>query len=698
MDLQPIDDLNEDCPRFGGPIVDIPPDQEPYGPMFESMQMPTAWHQFPWIKEQLWKVATGKGIKVAVLDTGYTKHEMGPDPLAARSFIQGQSWRDGNDHGCIAPTDEVYTSNCGLQAIETFFNRMSGVAHFLADGSIIKDISRYNIFTFSLDTSGDVPKQTRNRITHVHKLHHDGDVLEVAVNGETLTLTPWHPVYVEVSSGSKRRVAKKRADELKIGDKVCLMPKSGQSISEEMLQIPTSRNSFILLDENLAMWIGLLLTDGHLAKSQRSVQFSSADNRHIDLFVSLTEKVFGVTPKIYNHKTAKSARCSGDPWVVASAFMPIGSKSKTVELPELIAKSPRNVIESFFAGCIEGDGCVGGGRLRITTGSEKFASKVCRLLSSLGIRCSRSSQTGEKSNFGGGPWWVLRIGAWPELVKKLRVKKAKEVVAKGNFSSAITSITVKHYKGSLYDFTVEDSHNYIANGLVVSNTHCIGTVLCRRDAAGNSIGVAPDAQLIVGKVLSDQGSGGSNGIATGVRWAADQGAHIISMSLGGGGADAATNQAIDYAWSLGCIVNAAAGNSGYNGSNTIGWPAKYPNCLCCGSYAENGAISSFSSGGRELDWACPGSNVISFSTNGSGYRGMSGSSMATPWGSGLLACMMELRLRQGLPVFTSAQQVRDYFAKSLKDAGAPGFDVRFGHGRADGEFLINAIIKELTAA
>lgn len=328
MDLQPIDDLNEDCPKFGGPIVEIPPDQEPYGPMFESMQMPTAWHQFAWIKEQLWKVATGKNIKVAVLDTGYTKHEMGPEPLAARSFIQGQSWSDGNGHG----------------------------------------------------------------------------------------------------------------------------------------------------------------------------------------------------------------------------------------------------------------------------------------------------------------------------------------------------------------------------------THVVGSVCCRRDAAGNSIGMAPDADLIVGKVLSNEGSGGSDGIAAGIRWAADQGAHVISMSLGGGGPDTATNQAIDYAWSLGCIVNAAAGNSGYNGSNTIGWPAKYQNCLCDGSYAENGAISNFSSGGREMDWACPGSNVISFSTNGSGYRGMSGTSMATPWGSGLLACMVELRLRQGLPVFTSAQQVRDYFAKSLKDAGAPGFDVRFGYGKADGEFLINAIIKELTAA
>lgn len=326
-DLQPIDDPNLDCPNYGGPVVELPPDLT-IGPMFETLEMPVAWHCFPWIKEKLWSVATGKSVRVAVLDTGYTKHAMGPEPVAARSFINGQSWADGNSHG----------------------------------------------------------------------------------------------------------------------------------------------------------------------------------------------------------------------------------------------------------------------------------------------------------------------------------------------------------------------------------THCIGSISCRRDDQGNSIGLAPDCDIIVGKVLSNEGSGGSGGIAQGIRWAADQGAEVISMSLGGGGPDQGTNDAIDYAWSKGCIVNAAAGNSGFNGSNTIGWPAKYQNCLCTGAYQENGQIANFSSGGREIDWACPGQNVISFSTNGSGYRPMSGTSMSTPWGSGLLACLVELRKRQGYPAFKSAEEVRTYFDDVLKDAGAPGFDQRFGKGVADGEFLIAAILKDLVGA
>lgn len=227
-------------------------------------------------------------------------------------------------------------------------------------------------------------------------------------------------------------------------------------------------------------------------------------------------------------------------------------------------------------------------------------------------------------------------------------------------------------------------------------THCIGSVLCRRDADGNSIGLAPDAELLAGKVLSNGGSGGSDGITAGIRWAADQGAHVISLSLGGGGSYAPTNQAIDYAWSKGCIVTAAAGNSGFSGANTIGWPAKYENCICTGAYQQNGSISNFSSGGREIDWACPGSAVVSFSTNGSGWRTMSGTSMATPLGAGFLACLVELWLRQGRSMFRSADELRSYFARVLKDAGAPGFDHRFGWGVPQENFLAEAILKDLS--
>lgn len=217
-------------------------------------------------------------------------------------------------------------------------------------------------------------------------------------------------------------------------------------------------------------------------------------------------------------------------------------------------------------------------------------------------------------------------------------------------------------------------------------THCAGTALGR-----NGIGVAPGAELIVGKVLSNRGSGSSSGIAAGIRWAVDQGADVISLSLGGGSSYGPTNEAIDYAWSQGCIPNAAAGNSGYRGGNTIGWPAKYRNCVCTAAYDSSKRIANFSSGGEQIDWACPGVGIVSFSNTGSGYRPMSGTSMATPYGSGLLALLIERARREGQADWTAIEALRAVFKGNMEDAGAPGFDVRFGLGIPLAAELLSAL-------
>lgn len=156
-------------------------------------------------------------------------------------------------------------------------------------------------------------------------------------------------------------------------------------------------------------------------------------------------------------------------------------------------------------------------------------------------------------------------------------------------------------------------------------THCAGTALGR-----NGIGVAPDAQLLVGKVLSNRGSGSSTGIAAGVEWAIDQGATIISMSLGGGSAHEPTRRALQRANDNGILVCASAGNSGQRPpSNTIGYPGRHLESYCSGSMDQQGRISSFSSAGREMDGVTPGSQIVSTSnTSPSGYKTMSGTCIA----------------------------------------------------------------------
>ena len=278
--------------------------------------------------------------------------------------------------------------------------------------------------------------------------------------------------------------------------------------------------------------------------------------------------------------------------------------------------------------------------------------------------------------------WHLPASTWEPIWKSLDVSNIKIAVLDTGYT--------KHDKGPV----PVASKSFVSGQSVVDGnghgTHCAGTVL-----GVDGIGVAPGAQLLVGKVLSNGGSGSSSGIAAGIRWAVDAGAHVISMSLGGGSSYGPTNDAIDYAFSKGCWVNAAAGNSGYNGANTVGWPAKYSGCLCCGAYQRSGAIANFSSGGKELDWACPGQEIISFSTNGSGYRTMSGTSMATPYGSGVLGLIYHYMLREGLPIISTAADMREAFKANMKDVGAPGFDVRFGYGIPIVTEILDAITKDL---
>jgi subtilisin len=211
-------------------------------------------------------------------------------------------------------------------------------------------------------------------------------------------------------------------------------------------------------------------------------------------------------------------------------------------------------------------------------------------------------------------------------------------------------------------------------------THCAGTALGRK-----GIGVAPDAELLNAKVLSNGGSGSSTGIAAGIEWAIDQGATIISMSLGGGSPHAPTTRAIQRANSLGILVCASAGNSGQRlPNNTIGWPGRDLGSYCSGSMDREGRISSFSSAGREMDGVTPGSQIVSCS-NGSarGFRTMSGTSMSCPFWAGLAACVRTGMAMAGLPRLGGIDDWRPWLMRFFVDQGPVGHDPVWGHGVPD---------------
>ena len=176
-------------------------------------------------------------------------------------------------------------------------------------------------------------------------------------------------------------------------------------------------------------------------------------------------------------------------------------------------------------------------------------------------------------------------------------------------------------------------------------THVAGIAAARTNNGVGVAGAGYATSLLNVKVLSDGGAGYDTQIAAGIRWAADNGANVINMSLGGAGACSQTFQdAIDYAWSKNVVVVAAAGNNGGAGPMQ---PADCARVVSVASTDASDAKSSFSNFGSWVTVAAPGSSIYSTLNpavnSGALYGTKSGTSMATPHVAGLAALVWATR-------------------------------------------------------
>ncbi len=161
-------------------------------------------------------------------------------------------------------------------------------------------------------------------------------------------------------------------------------------------------------------------------------------------------------------------------------------------------------------------------------------------------------------------------------------------------------------------------------------THVAGIASAITNNGKGVAGTSWDGRLMSVKVLDRFGRGRYSWVADGIIWAANNGAEIINLSLVGSASSNVLKEAVDYAWSKNVVVVSAAGNSN---SNSPGYPAFYSNSLAVAATDQNDQKASFSNYGSWVDVASPGVSILSTYKNG--YSKLSGTSMATPFVSGL---------------------------------------------------------------
>ena len=213
----------------------------------------------------------------------------------------------------------------------------------------------------------------------------------------------------------------------------------------------------------------------------------------------------------------------------------------------------------------------------------------------------------------------------------------------------------------------QDGNDIDASG---HGTHVAGIIAAVANNGIGGSGIAPHAKILPIKVLDQAGQGDARDVAAGVRYAADSGAKVINLSLGGATESSSLTQAIQYANDKGSLVIAAAGNGG--ATDKPKWPASLDLTIAVTAVDPANNVTSFDQRGDYIDIAAPGASIVS--TAKGDYVAQNGTSMAAGFVAGAAALLFAAEPR------VTNTQVRDILLRTATDIGEPGRDLTFGFG------------------
>ena len=220
-----------------------------------------------------------------------------------------------------------------------------------------------------------------------------------------------------------------------------------------------------------------------------------------------------------------------------------------------------------------------------------------------------------------------------------------------------------------------DTHDVLGHGTAVA-----GTIAAATNNSTGVAGVAWSSPIMPLVVLNSSNYANYSDVANATTYAADHGARIINISLGGSSASATLQNAVDYAWSKGAVVFAAASN---NSNSTPYYPAACNNVVAVSATTQSDTLASFSNYGSWITLSAPG-DVILTTVNGGGYGSWYGTSFASPVAAGVGALVLSKN-----PSLSPSSLV-SILKQTADDLGPSGFDQSFGWGRVNAYKAVSA--------